>query len=205
MADFYFGLDLGQTKDYTALVIIEKTADPKPGLLVRHLERYPLGTSCPAIVESIALRLRHETFRKAQPILAMDATGCGASVADMFRDAKLWACLRPVIITGGDSVTRDGTVTRVPKRDLVGVVQVGLQTGRLKIAPALKDASLLERELLNFQVKISESAHDSYGAWREGQHDDLVLALAAYAAMEWRTPRNPAVGPPRSHTSVSWG
>ena len=22
------------------------------------------------------------------------------------------------------------------------------------------------------------TAHDSYGAWREGQHDDLVLAVA---------------------------
>jgi hypothetical protein len=32
---------------------------------------------------------------------------------------------------------------------------------------------------LNFRVKIDPlTAHDSYGAWREGQHDDLVLAVA---------------------------
>ena len=28
------------------------------------------------------------------------------------------------------------------------------------------------------EVKISETGKDSYGAWREGAHDDLVLAVA---------------------------
>ncbi|MEJ7861626.1 MAG: hypothetical protein WKF90_08310 [Pyrinomonadaceae bacterium] len=27
-------------------------------------------------------------------------------------------------------------------------------------------------------MKINDSAHDTYGAWREGTHDDLVLAAA---------------------------
>jgi hypothetical protein len=60
----------------------------------------------------------------------------------------------------------------------VGCLQVLLQTGRLKIASALPEAELLVKELLAFQVKITSHAHDSYGAWREGTHDDLVLALA---------------------------
>lgn len=53
---------------------------------------------------------------------------------------------------------------------------------------------MLSGELQNFKVKINpETAHDSYGAWREGQHDDLVLAVALglwvgmYAAGEWRS------------------
>ena len=38
--------------------------------------------------------------------------------------------------------------------------------------------SLIE-ELLNFWVKIDPlSAHDRFGVWREGQNDDLVLAVA---------------------------
>jgi hypothetical protein len=53
-----------------------------------------------------------------------------------------------------------------------------LQTGRLKIASALPEAEVLVKELLAFQVKITSTAHDAYGAWREGVHDDLVLALA---------------------------
>jgi hypothetical protein len=26
-------------------------------------------------------------------------------------------------------------------------------------------------------VKINDNAHDTYGAWREGTHDDLILAV----------------------------
>jgi hypothetical protein len=43
---------------------------------------------------------------------------------------------------------------------------------------SLPEAVTLTRELESFQVKITESAHDTYGAWREGAHDDLVLAVA---------------------------
>ena len=37
----------------------------------------------------------------------------------------------------------------------------------------------LVKELENFKVKVNiQTAHDSYEAWRESDHDDLVLALA---------------------------
>jgi hypothetical protein len=57
-------------------------------------------------------------------------------------------------------------------------VQVALQTDKLKIASALPEAENLSRELQGFQVKITEAANDTYGAWRDGAHDDLVLAVA---------------------------
>jgi hypothetical protein len=54
-----------------------------------------------------------------------------------------------------------------------------MQNGQLKIAEALQLAPVLRRELLNFKVKINiATGHDSYEAWREGDHDDLVLAVA---------------------------
>jgi hypothetical protein len=37
---------------------------------------------------------------------------------------------------------------------------------------------MLARELAAFQVKVSTSAAEEMGAWREGAHDDLVLAVA---------------------------
>jgi hypothetical protein len=84
-----------------------------------------------------------------------------------------------ITITGGETVSRETRNRfRVAKRELVGCLQVLLQTGRLKIASALPEAELLVKELLAFQVKITSNAHDTYGAWREGAHDDLVLALA---------------------------
>jgi hypothetical protein len=85
-----------------------------------------------------------------------------------------------VTITGGDAVTKnpDGAV-RVPKCDLISATLVLLQNGQLKIADALPLKYTLVKELLNFRVKINTStAHDSYEAWREGDHDDLVLSVA---------------------------
>jgi hypothetical protein len=45
--------------------------------------------------------------------------------------------------------------------------------------------------MTNFQVKISQTGHDSYGAWREGTHDDLLLAvaLACWAAEKKASPK----------------
>ncbi len=81
-------------------------------------------------------------------------------------------------ITGGEAATREPGGYRVPKRDLVGALQVLLQQERLHVAQGLPEAATLVRELLDFRVKLSDAGHDSYGAWREGTHDDLVLAVA---------------------------
>ena len=78
-------------------------------------------------------------------------------------------------------------IAGVPKRDLVGCLQILLQSGRLKIARTLPHAETLKTEMLNFRVKINiATAHDSYEAWREGDHDNLVLAaaLAAWKAQK---------------------
>jgi hypothetical protein len=66
----------------------------------------------------------------------------------------------------------------LPKRDLVSVLQVLFQTGRLRIAPDLELASTLTTELTNFTARITPSFHETFACWRESQHDDLVLALS---------------------------
>jgi hypothetical protein len=112
--------------------------------------------------------------------LVVDNTGVGRPVVDMLRQNRLSPV--PITITGGDAVTRDGHGYRVPKRDLVGAVQVLLQTQRLRFAAGMPMVPKLVEELQAFRVKISaDTAHDSYGSWREGSHDDLVLAVAVAA------------------------
>jgi hypothetical protein len=64
------------------------------------------------------------------------------------------------------------------KRDLVSTLAVLLQARRLKISPALPEARTLTEELAGFQVKISQAGGDTYGAWRGGAHDDLILSVA---------------------------
>ena len=201
------GIDLGRQRDYTAISVIERehvSAGPmyndeyyhggewtfgarQPVRLeyrVRHLERPPLGMPYPEQVARIIELVKAVGGKIA---LVVDATGVGLPVTDM-----LWATLRReiegtniyitpcnVTITGGDSVTRTEGGMRVPKRDLISAPLVLMQNAQLKIAEGLRLRETLVKELLNFRVKINIStAHDSYEAWREGDHDDLVLSVA---------------------------
>ena len=188
MTKFVVGLDLGQAQDYTALAVVERTEGGERH--VRHLERFPLGTTYPAIVERVAALLSREPLA-GDAELVVDATGVGAPVVDLLRDAGL----RPVAvtITGGEKVIRGSDGWRVPKRDLVAALQVALQTGRLKVAATLPLAEILTRELLDFRVRITDAAHDTYGAWREGSHDDLVLAVALAVWWAENIPQPPAI------------
>lgn len=187
------GVDLGQANDYTAITVLEQDGSGEAaGYAVRHLERFPLGTAYPAQVERIKALLRALRGSSGGAAdLVVDQTGVGRPVIDILKAAALKPIA--VTITGGDAVSRDRDEYRVPKRDLVSTVQVLLQGGRLKIAKALPHAQTLVDELLGFKVRVSVAGHDSYGndvgAWREAQHDDLVLsvALAAWHA-ETRKP-----------------
>jgi hypothetical protein len=149
--------------------------------------RFELGMSYPDIVKKVQRAINHSAIHPN--LLLIDNTGVGIAISDLFRLARLNFC--PITITGSERVTRDGRSVRVPKRDLVSNLQVLLQTKRLKIAARLNEAQTFIDELLNFQVKISLAGHDTYGAWREGTHDDLVLAvaLACWAAEKRLLPK----------------
>lgn len=187
---------MGQAADYTALAVLERKPPPSDYAArryrggpeppppdrgpfsydCRHLERLKLGTPYPAVAERVGAMLATPELR-GRTTLVVDATGVGRPVVDMLVRLQLRPV--PITITGGDKPTTDGSGWRVPKRDLVGAVQVLLQTERIRFAAALPTVPALVQELLAFRVKISaDTAHDSYGAWREGAHDDLVLAVA---------------------------
>ena len=175
-----------------------------PAYDIVHTERLPLGTPYPDVENTLRQIMRRPELtvgrfdgtdgpiageHRKPPKLIVDATGVGAAVLDHLRAAGL----EPVgiLIHGGDAVTRGRWVLRVPKRDLVGIVSVRLQNRSLRFTNAGPFAAILQRELLNFRVKIDPvTSHDSYAAWREGEHDDLVLATAI--ALFWgdRQPRD---------------
>ena len=61
----------------------------------------------------------------------------------------------------------------------------GPQTGiaaqdynQLRAAMTALQTHRVARKLGGMRVKISLDGNDKYGAWREGEHDDLVLAAA---------------------------
>lgn len=179
MPKFYVGLDLGQSSDYTALSVLDQIkSGTETSYQVRHLERVR-GVPYPQIVTKVTAIMRSPALA-GQAALVVDQTGVGAPVVDLFRQAGLDPV--GVLIHGGDKASHEGDTWRVPKRDLVGSLQVLFQGGRLKISKKLPLASVLQNELLNFKVKIDPvTAHDSYSAWREADHDDLVLSVAMAA------------------------
>jgi len=181
---YYVGLDLGQVQDYSALAVLEWL--PKEySYAVRYLRRFSLGTPYPRICEEVRAHvLRPPLVGKVQ--LVVDATGVGRPVLDIFRKAQLGHGVIGISIHGGDTVTREtaSTVYRVPKRDLVSSLQLLFQERRLKISKDLPEAEVLAQELRNFRAQITEAGNETYGVWRSGEHDDLVLAvsLAAWLA-----------------------
>jgi hypothetical protein len=183
VASYFIGLDLGQTTDFTALTVLERSAraGEETIYLLRHLQRFHLGTSYTSIIELVAKILGTAPLVGCST-LVIDQTGVGRPVVDMFRRSAIRALVIPITITGGHTVSlaQDASY-HVPKKDLVSSLRLLLENGRLKIARKLPGVDVLVRELLNFQVKITASANETFGAWRQGSHDDLVLALALSA------------------------
>jgi hypothetical protein len=186
----WFGLDLGQAADYTALCALVPVLPGRPSEKVRYhvplLHRWPLGTPYLEIAEDLAALVKAQA---APAILVLDQTGCGRPVVEMvaqaLTDAAVPGYLLAVTITGGHETTSvGGGQWHVPKKVLVGVLQVLLQSRRLHVAAELPEAETLVRELSTFKVKISAAANETFEAWRERDHDDLVLAVALAA---WAT------------------
>jgi hypothetical protein len=187
---YFMGLDLAQTTDFTALAILERprlTAE-KPIYSLRHLQRFALGTPYASVVENVA-KIAGLMMQRGDTSLTVDQTGVGRPLVEMLRQAPVPCELVPVTITAGNAATEaaDGG-WHVPKKELVVGLQVLLQDRRLKVARGLPDVKLLIRELLDFGVKITASANETFGALRESDHDDLVLCVALAA---WQAERNP--------------
>jgi hypothetical protein len=186
---YFIGVDLGRVQDFTAIAVVERSVSKgefssalwtwrkATQFQLRHLERVPIGTPYPEVVKRVEGITR--SSKLTGPIhLAVDNTGVGAPVVDLLRDARPNGILMPVTITGGNSESSNNGAYCVPKRDLIIGLQVLLQRGGLQIAAGLRDGPALISELMGMQVKVSAAGNEQYGAWREGTHDDLVLAVA---------------------------
>jgi hypothetical protein len=179
---YFAGLDLGQKLDPTALAVVEWAGfeHGNPGSLsLRHLERMRLGTPYPEVVERVSWTMRSRQLAGGERRhLVVDGTGVGPAVVDLLRREDLRSRLWPVTITHGETERYADGYYRVPKRDLIVGLQVLMERGGLQIAEGMKEGATLVKEMAAMRVKISGSAHERYGAWRSGEHDDLVLAVA---------------------------
>jgi hypothetical protein len=189
---YFVGLDLGRPSEPTALAVLGRSTLPRddppqsrPGYDLRHLHRFPPGTPYPQILTEVRELLRSSSLA-GQAWLLADYTGAGWPVQALFAQGlqtTVTCFYSPVILTISGTVVPNGRAgLAVPKADLVGTLQVLLQTRRLQISRQLDEAATLTRELAAYRPKTKLDPTDAI-AWREGAHDDLVLAvgLAAWA------------------------
>src|SRR5262249_40276814 len=98
---FVLGLDLGQARDHTALVVVERRTGPDPArpgqraqlFDVRHVQRLQLGTpyvapaGMPSVAGNVKALLALPPLAGSSPLLAVDQTGVGRGVVDLLRAA----------------------------------------------------------------------------------------------------------------------
>jgi hypothetical protein len=198
---FIMGVDLGQSQDPTALIVMKHTRAPletwtanekartmkqdiEEHFDVVHAERLALGTPYPDVVQYVRDVLNRPPLRD-RCHLVIDESGVGRAVGDMFEDAGLRAVR--VAITGGvDAVNQDGLRWSVAKSLLISGVDAKLHSGELRFAAELGEAHALAEELKDFRRHLTSAGRATYQA-RTGKHDDLVLAVAI--ALWWAVER----------------
>jgi hypothetical protein len=212
---FICGVDLGQSQDPTAIIVMRHTRTPligddgwdidpkkrttrqkvKESFDVVHAERLPLGTSYPAIVEHIRNVLNRPPLRD-NCYLVIDESGVGRAVGDMFSAAGLRA-VRVIITAGTDVVKQELLRWSVAKSHLISGVDARLYSDELRFAAELTEAPALAEELKDFRRHVGAAGRATFQA-RVGKHDDLVLgvSLCVWWATERRKYRT-LVGPLR--------
>lgn len=215
---YAIGVDLAFSVDYTAIAVLEQLPDTPYRL--RHLERLQRVeyTDIGAHLRDLVAALRTPVDFEERPprdsqgripigvppervprvpdaTVVFDYTGVGVAVRETFEAAKIGAPLIGVSIHGGDKTSYADGISRVPKVDLVSTLVVAFQNQALTITPSLPLTPVLVGELTTFSVKRNpETMHESFAAWREGDHDDLVLA-AALAVWWAEQPQPPTAAP----------
>ncbi len=137
---YFIGLDLGQRRDFTAIAVIQRqdrmaawSPNPKCSLFVRHLERMDLGTPYTKVAERVCEIMRNPTMI-GQSRLVVDATGVGAPVIDLLRNAGLGGRTTAVTITGGENAHGSDERWSVPKKDLLSGLEILMESGDLVVS-----------------------------------------------------------------------
>lgn len=190
--NYVIAIDLGKIVDPSAMAVTERLVrlTPRVGFAdqeeaiqddiyrTRRLHRWELGTPYPKVISDVGSFIQSKNLRDAA--LVIDATGVGKEVLALFEIAYQRGLLGNswpwgMIITGGREVNWKKRL--VPKSELVSKVQAVLQTERWKVVQS-EWTPILKAEMINFKTKITSSGQETWESAREGEHDDLVLAVA---------------------------
>ncbi len=190
--DFCLSQDLGRMGDYHGQILTETRIKVRgrtemarswddeahqdviyPEIVVKWINRNQLTYD--KLIDDTILRLQKpQIFENCWHIV--DATGVGLPTIDYMRRQGL----NPlgIWISSGASPKPTDYGYSVPKLELINALQLALTSGMVKFAKGL-DADMVKQLLHEFQTfKDKRAEGKGLEAWREKDHDDLVLSLA---------------------------
>lgn len=182
MKQILFGVELGMAHQFTAVSILEQDGD---SYTLRELNRYPLRTRYSRIAKDVRAAREAVIRQGSEYVIVIDETGTGPEVSSLFSDDG--DDIQSITISAGSEVKQAGWRASVPRRNIIQSVQLPLQEGNLKFAQGLSYKDVFLAELASFKMKPASVDTSSFDTWREGELDDLVLAvcLPIWASKNW--------------------
>src|SRR5215218_915582 len=193
-----FSVDLGQRQDPTAWAMCEIEPDSRPttrggrievmSVTVRGLYRVPLNTPYTDVQAMIHREFWNDDWwlidEKAGhpqlPQLLVDAGGPGIPVVDnLARNLQLGSNLISYCLTSGAAqphFPRKNYFT-CPRSLLFQHLKAAFEDGRVGIDPRLEFGETLRHEIVNLRSEPIEETGIEKVVHRDGEHDDLVIAV----------------------------
>lgn len=197
MQQFHVGVDFGQRRDHTAVVVLEQrvvylgmrdpvyyTPNCEVRMGIRLIERIPLLVGFDTVMGDLERLSQCQEFDGRKVVTALDATSVVGWVVEDVRRREMHGRVYPVWITSGATGRdKDGFWT-TPRTELLQTLMVSVEMGRLECGdvPGWWD---LRSELASLRRVYGENGM-RYET--DGEHDDLVFALAMAV---WGVQRHP--------------
>ncbi len=170
-SEFYIGVDFGKERDYSIVVVVEKSGK---FLRVVHVHRFPLHSEYASVIGYV--KSLQDRWKSIGSVYA-DVTGVGNYIVeDMFRSG----------IDGINGVT----FTVQSKEEMANILREKMRAGEIKIpyVPTRKLGDIdLTAELNVERYELMKTGHLGF-SHPEGTHDDVFWSIALAVLGSVRTP-----------------
>jgi len=195
---YVVGVSIGEASEPTAYAVVEQRTVRSTGwgadteaIVLRQLDRLPLNTSVTDFVAWLVRDLMpklDELDQAGGADLVVDVNATGRAVADLMTKRGL----RPIAVSisaaaGEAQDTAKMDDWRVGRPDLVGILQLAMQSRRLEAATGLDLLPALASELQTFKMRPPTVKETNLGALRDTAFADLVYAVGLAV---WRAERH---------------
>jgi hypothetical protein len=183
LIDLHVGLDIGYKHDRSCACVIEVLLDrhSEQVFIVRYLKRWKQGLLYPSLVKQVERLYNHlKATGKGVPVstyFAVDSTGVGEGVSQLIDRTLPRERVKHYYITGGVNENEDafGHI-HIPKSQMISGIVGAMSAGSLRIPKDIQDGDEMLKELLSYELHISDAGRDSYNA-PVGKFDDMVCSL----------------------------